>query len=51
MVRESVDDVLWVADGRAVRGTTVRLLDPSNLERLYAASAGEPAPARGEAAG
>jgi ABC-type Mn2+/Zn2+ transport system ATPase subunit len=51
MVRESVDDVLWVADGRAVRGTAASLLDPSNLERLYAGGAGEPASAPREAVG
>jgi ABC-type Mn2+/Zn2+ transport system ATPase subunit len=36
MVRESVSEVLWVADGEVLRGSAANLLSPSNLELLYA---------------
>ncbi|MFN0242462.1 MAG: metal ABC transporter ATP-binding protein [Planctomycetota bacterium] len=38
LVRESVDDVLWVADGRVERVPARELLDPSNVDRLFARS-------------
>lgn len=36
LVRESVDDVLWVADGRVERVPARALLDPANVDRLFA---------------
>jgi ABC-type Mn2+/Zn2+ transport system ATPase subunit len=42
MVRETVREVLWVSDGRAVHGDAATLLAPENLDRLYAA--GDAAP-------
>jgi ABC-type Mn2+/Zn2+ transport system ATPase subunit len=37
MVREAVRQVLVVADGRVVLGTTAELLRPENLDRVYSA--------------
>jgi len=41
MVREAVDQVLWVGGGRVVRGDARELLAPENLDRLYALTPGE----------
>ena len=48
MVRQSVSDVLWVADGRASRGPAAELLAPENLDRLYTPGGVGPARARSE---
>lgn len=39
MVRDAVQRVLWVAEGRATLGSPQELLDPRNLDRLYSAGA------------
>jgi ABC-type Mn2+/Zn2+ transport system ATPase subunit len=41
MVRNAVDQVLWVGSGRVVRGEAHELLAPENLDRLYEFSPGE----------
>jgi len=35
MLRSAVDEVLWVSDGRVVRGPTREILAPENLDRVY----------------
>lgn len=42
LVRASVRDALWVADGRVLRGPTEELLDPTRLDALYAGAARGP---------
>lgn len=38
MVRETVQRVLWVADGRVQEGLAAQMLAPEQLDRLYSAS-------------
>jgi ABC-type Mn2+/Zn2+ transport system ATPase subunit len=38
MVRETVQRVLWVAEGRVREGSAATMLAPENLDRLYAAT-------------
>jgi len=35
MLRSAVDEVLWVSEGRVVRGPTREILAPENLDRVY----------------
>ncbi|TAJ09785.1 MAG: metal ABC transporter ATP-binding protein [Planctomycetota bacterium] len=39
LVRRAVDEALWVADGRVVRGPATELLDAAALDRLYESGA------------
>ncbi len=41
LLREAAREVLWVADGRVVRGSAAEYLAPERLDRLYAASGTE----------
>jgi len=38
MVRQTVQRVLWVADGRVSEGLAAQMLAPENLDRLYSAT-------------
>ncbi len=38
MVRQTVQRVLWVADGRVTEGLAAQMLAPENLDRLYSAT-------------
>ena len=41
MVREAVDQVLWIGGGRVVCGEARAMLAPENLDNLYAQASGE----------
>jgi ABC-type Mn2+/Zn2+ transport system ATPase subunit len=38
LVRKAVAEILWVADGRVVRGSAVEMLRPENLDALFSSS-------------
>lgn len=44
LVRRAVREVLWVADGRVLRGPAAELLEPRSLDRLYAGMPPESGP-------
>ncbi|MBM3976836.1 MAG: metal ABC transporter ATP-binding protein [Planctomycetes bacterium] len=44
LVRRAVREVLWVADGRVLRGPAAELLEPQSLDRLYAGKPPESGP-------
>jgi ABC-type Mn2+/Zn2+ transport system ATPase subunit len=40
LVRQAVAEILWVADGRVIRGTALDLLRPENLDALFSRGSG-----------